>query len=102
MAYPRPDGQPCARGPTYRYTRDRWGDAQAERYISGMFEAFERIQAHGVVSRPNRAEFDVEGFFFRYEHHLLYWRRLSDDDVGIVTTLHERRHQIERFKGDFA
>lgn len=85
----------------YRYTRDRWGEDQADRYITGMFEAFDRIEAHGVVSKPIPAEFGVEGFFFRYEHHVVYWRRLSDGDVGIVTILHERMHQIDRFKEDF-
>lgn len=85
----------------YRYTRDRWGEAQAESYITGMFQAFERIETRGVVSRPIPAEFDVEGFFFRYEHHFVYWRRLSNGDIGIVTILHERMHQIDRFKEEF-
>lgn len=85
----------------YRYTRDRWGEAQAHRYITGMFEAFERIEAHGVASKPIPAEFGVEGFFFRYEHHFVYWRRLSDGDIGIVAILHERMHQIDRFKEEF-
>ena len=85
----------------YSYTRDRWGPVQADRYITGMFEAFERIEAHGVASKPIPAEFAVEGFFFRYEHHFVYWRRLSDDDIGIVAILHERMHQIDRFKEDF-
>lgn len=85
----------------YRYTRDRWGEGQADRYITGMFEAFEQIEAHGVASKPVPAEFGVEGFFFRYEHHFVYWRRLSDDDIGIVAILHERMHQIDRFKEDF-
>ena len=85
----------------YRYTRDRWGEAQADRYITGMFEAFERIEAHGVASKPIPAEFGVEGFFFRHEHHFVYWRRLSDGDIGIVAILHERMHQIDRFKEDF-
>lgn len=85
----------------YRYTRDRWGEAQADHYIIGMFEEFERIEAHGVVSRPIPAEFGVEGFFFRYEHHFVYWRRLSNGDIGIVAILHERMHQIDRFKEDF-
>lgn len=85
----------------YRYTRDRWGEDQADRYITGMFEAFDRIQVHGVVSRPIPAEFGVEGFFFRYEHHFVYWRRLSDGDIGIVAILHERMHQIDRFKEGF-
>lgn len=85
----------------YRYTRDRWGEAQADRYITGMFEAFERIESHGVVSRPIPADFGVEGFFFRYEHHFVYWSRLPNGDVGIVAILHERMHQIDRFKDDF-
>lgn len=85
----------------YRYTRDRWGEAQADRYVSGLFEAFQRIEARGIVSRPVPAEFGVEGYVFRYERHLVYWRRLSKGDVGIVTILHERMHQIERFREDF-
>lgn len=85
----------------YRYTRDRWGESQADRYITGLFEAFARIEDHGVASKPIPAEFGVEGFFFRYEHHFVYWRLLSDCDIGIVAILHERMHQIDRFKEDF-
>ena len=85
----------------YRYTRERWGEAQADRYVTGLFDAFARIETHGVTSRPVPAEFGVEGFVFRYQHHFVYWRRLSNGDIGIVTVLHERMHQIERFREDF-
>jgi plasmid stabilization system protein ParE len=85
----------------YRYTRDRWGIAQADRYVAGLFEAFEAIDTHKVMSRPVPAEFGVEGYFFRYERHFVYWRRLSNGDIGIVTVLHERMHQIDRFREDF-
>ncbi len=85
----------------YRYTRDRWGEAQAEIYITGLFAAFEQIETRGVHSRPVPAEFGVEGYFFRYERHVVYWRHLSNGDIGIVTILHERMHQIDRFKEDF-
>ncbi len=85
----------------YRYTRERWGEAQADRYIGGLFDAFARIETHGVTSRPIPAEFGVDGYVFRYEKHLVYWRRLSNGDIGIVTVLHERMHQIERFREDF-
>jgi plasmid stabilization system protein ParE len=37
---------------------------------------------------------------FRYERHLVYWRRLSNGDIGIVTVLHERMHQIGRLRED--
>ncbi len=56
-----------------------------------MFEAFERIDAHGILSKPIPAAFGVEGYFFRYERHfVVYWCRLSNGDIGIVTILHER------------
>ena len=85
----------------YRYTRGSWGAQQAERYIAGLFEAFEGIETHKTTSRPIPAEFGVKGYFFRYERHFVYWRRLSNGDVGIVTVLHERMHQIDRFREDF-
>lgn len=52
------------------------------------------------MSRSVPAEFGVEGYFFRYERYFVYWRRLSNGDIGIVTILHERMHQINRFKDD--
>ena len=85
----------------YGYTRDRWGAEQADRYVSGLFEAFDRLETHGVTSRPVPAEFGIDGYVTRYERHLIYWRRLSNGDIGIVTILHERMHQIDRFREDF-
>jgi plasmid stabilization system protein ParE len=85
----------------YRYTRDRWGTQQADRYITGLFDAFNGIETHETLSRPIPAEFGIEGYFFRYERHFVYWRWLSNGDIGIVTILHERMHQIDRFQEDF-
>ena len=59
----------------YRYTRDRWGAEQADRYITDLFAAFGKIEVHGVASRPIPAEFAITGFYFRHEHHFVYWRR---------------------------
>jgi hypothetical protein len=39
---------------------------------------------------------------FRYQRHFVYWRTLSNGDIGIVTILHERMHQIDRFRDEFA
>lgn len=84
----------------YRYTRDHWGTEQADRYITGLFEAFDGIETHQTSSSPIPAEFGIEGYFFRYERHFVYWRRLSNGDIGIATILHERMHQIDRFRDD--
>jgi len=85
----------------YCYTRDKWGDKQAEAYICGLFTAFQNIAEQKILSRPIPAEFCVEGYFCRYEHHYIYWKRLENGKIGIVTVLHEKMHQISRFKDDF-
>ena len=85
----------------YRYSRNRWGTEQADHYIMGLFEAFELIETRNIPSKPIPADFGVEGYLFRYERHFVYWRRLSNGDIGFVTILHERMHQIDRFQDDF-
>jgi toxin ParE1/3/4 len=86
----------------YRHSRDAWGEGQAERYVRGLFDRFAAIAARRFPWRPVPAEFGVDGYVCRYERHLIYWKRLADGSVGIVTVLHERMHQIERFREDFA
>jgi toxin ParE1/3/4 len=85
----------------YRYTRDRWGEVQADHDITVVFEAFEMIEKHGPSLKPVLAEFDMDGYYFRYEKHFGYCRWLSNCDIGVVTIRHERMHQIDRFRDDF-
>lgn len=85
----------------YRYTRDTWGEAQARAHIEGLFARFEAIAVRRFPWRAIPAEFGIDGYVCRYEKHLIYWKVLGDGAVGIVTVLHERMHQIERFSDDF-
>ncbi len=86
----------------YRYTDETWGTAQAETYVRGLFERFEAIARRHFPWRPIPGAFGVDGFVCRYEHHLIYWKVLARCDIGIVTVLNERMHQIERFRDDFS
>jgi toxin ParE1/3/4 len=81
----------------YRYTVKTWGKKQAKAYISGLFESFDNIGNSLVISYPIPADFGINGFYFRYEKHYIYWRYLNSGDIGIVTVLHERMHQIKQF-----
>jgi toxin ParE1/3/4 len=85
----------------YVYTRDKWGEAQAERYLSGIFARFDAIAAREFPWVPIPAEFGVDGFVCKYEHHFIYWKLLADGTVGIVTVLHEKMHQFDRFMADW-
>lgn len=84
----------------YRYTQKAWGQRRAEAYLGGLFAAFERADHPKTRSRPIPAAFGVDGYYFRYEKHFVHWRRLSSGDIGIVTILHERMHQLDRFRED--
>lgn len=84
----------------FSYTREAWGQTQAETYIRGLFTCFERIASRERVWRGVPAKFGVEGFYAGCEHHYVYWRNLSDVAVDIVTVLHERMHQMSRFRED--
>lgn len=85
----------------FAYTRETWGQDQAETYVRNLFACFERIASRHLVWRAIPAEFGVQGFYARCEHHYVYWRTLSDGAVGIVTVLHERMHQMSRFREDY-
>src|SRR3546814_14951032 len=64
-------------------------------YIRGLFGCFDQIGRQQIVGRAISAEFGMEGYYHRHERHYVYWRRLSDQCVGIVTILHGRLHQTE-------
>jgi len=70
-----------------------------EAHATGVFD---RIAGRETPWRVIPAEFGVDGFFGRHEHHYVYWRVLSDGSVGIVTVLHERMNQMDRFREDIA
>ncbi|WP_303852882.1 type II toxin-antitoxin system RelE/ParE family toxin [Bartonella apis] len=85
----------------YRYASNKSGAARAEDYLNGLFNCFQAIADGQVMSRPIPAEFPVHGYFYHFKHHYIYWKKLKNNDTGIVTILHERMHQIDRFKDDF-
>lgn len=82
----------------YRYSLKKWGNKQAKSYINNLFESFNNIESSIVSSYPMPAEFGIDGFYFRYEKHFVYWKYLENKDIGIVTILHECMHQIKQFQ----
>lgn len=86
----------------YLYTLERWGAEQAQRYSDGLFAAIDGIDDLTTRSRPIPAQFEVAGFYFRYERHFVYWQRFSNGDIGIVSILHEQMSLVDRLREDFA
>lgn len=84
----------------YAYTREAWGQAQAEHYLRAMAVAFAAIARREIVWRRIPAEFGKHGWYARHERHVIYWKLLPDGAVGVAAILHERMHQLDRFRED--
>ncbi len=85
----------------YQFTADNWGEEQADAYVAGLFAAIGRLSDGGTASRSVPATLGVQGFYFKYGRHFVYWRRLEDGDIGVVSILHERMQQANRLREDF-
>jgi plasmid stabilization system protein ParE len=86
----------------YEYGLVQWGAERVDRYLDDLYECFKQIARDEVWSAPIAAELGVDGFYRRQGSHFVYWKRLGDGSVGIVTILHKRMHQMERFKDESA
>jgi plasmid stabilization system protein ParE len=84
----------------YDYSLKQWDEVRADRYLDELFDCFRDIALGRVRSSPIPAEFGVDGFYRRQKRHFIYWKRLANGSVGIVTILHDRMHQIDRFQED--
>ena len=82
----------------YEYTVTNWGEDQADSYINLLFQYFSAVACKTTTWRSVPAEFGVEGYFGKCEHHFIYWKVLDSGDVGFVAILHERMHQLEQFR----
>ena len=82
----------------YEYTAGEWGEDQADDYVELLFQYFADVSAKNVLWRAVPAEFGIEGYFGKCEHHFIYWKVLETGEVAFVAILHERMHQIEQIR----
>lgn len=91
--YPNAD---AAQDRIWRDTAERWGQTQAIAYIHGLHAHLEKLAqtkslwrklSQSVGKQPN---FVRETYFSRYEHHLIFFRELSDGSIGVMSILHEK------------
>ncbi len=80
----------------FDYTYDRWGEDQARRYLSALFDLFEAIASGREIGRLIQAEYGVVGFYARCGKHAVYWKRLPDGRVAIAEILHEKMNAGDR------
>ncbi len=82
----------------YVYSKNKWGKKIAKIYIKNMFASFDKIEDDLVLSRKIPVEFSVDGYYYQYKKHFIYWKYLKNKNIGIVTILHQRMHQLKQFE----
>ena len=84
----------------WRYTDKTWGEKQADKYIRGLYEAIDEIAIKKYLWRKIEHEDGVGIYFMRYEHHYVFFRELSKNELGVVNVLHESMDIPNRLKED--
>ena len=82
----------------WNYTLEKWGEAQADRYVRTLVGFIESL---GSQRQLWRAVKNVRGVWdVRHEHHFLFFRELSGGVIGVITILHENMDLPARLKED--
>lgn len=103
LFYPPAD---AAQDRIWQDTRESWGEAQADAYITGLHAHLRKLTPIRALWRKlparlvNPPDLQIEAWFSRYERHIIIFRVLSDERIGIISILHERMDLPVRLAGD--
>ena len=81
-----------------RYTRRRWGEAQARRYV-GQLQACAGALAAGEGAHRNMGDLHPDLRMVHCEHHYIFCLPRPDGPALIVAILHERMDLLTRLAG---
>jgi toxin ParE1/3/4 len=82
------------------YTEKKWGEEQADRYIRQLVAAAHELPGNFRSWRPVRDRVLKGVFFIRHRHHYIFFRRLRQGDLGVISILHENMDIPSRLKED--
>lgn len=81
----------------YLYSEDNWGERQARRYLTGLYDVFERLGAEPAIGRL-RGELGEAIRSFRQGEHLVFFMEW-EDEIAILRVLHGRMDIEHAFDG---
>ena len=86
----------------WEYTEKKWGEEQADVYITGFFDRLDEIAQEPHLWKVVRNSELPDVFFSKYEHHFFFFRQLAGGSLGVITILHESMNLPDRLKEDAA
>jgi toxin ParE1/3/4 len=80
----------------WRYTNSRWGLEQADRYVTAIHQAFDRLMANPSLGRafPNAPK---ETHSYRIGSHVIFYRK-SRRRFHIVRVLHQSMNHVRHLR----
>lgn len=82
------------------YTQSAWGEEQADKYVRELVAAIHEIKDKRHRWRSVLDETLPGIFFFRHQHHFVFFRELSTGAVGVISILRENMDLPSRLKED--
>ena len=83
------------------YPEKTWGEDQANKYVRELVDAINAVVGNRHRWRPVMDEDLPAVFFFRYQHHYVFFRELSKGSLGVISILHENMDIPSRLREDF-
>jgi plasmid stabilization system protein ParE len=90
----------------WEYICEQWGEDQAKKYIRGLHDHLQRLANKGHPWRPLPRylvvplDLATSIFMSHYKKHYIFFRELSDGDIGVISILHEVMHVPIRLNED--
>lgn len=89
------------------YTCDKWGERQARKYINDLHVHLQALADKEIFWHllPKKIltpeDLDIKTYLSKYEFHFIFFRELSDNNIGIMSILHDRSDMPVRLNKDF-
>ena len=84
----------------WAYTERTWGEEQADRYVRDLVDAINHAHQARHTWRPVSDRALIGVFFFRHDHHYIFFRELSAEVLGVMAILHENMDIPARLRED--
>ncbi|MFN3459944.1 MAG: type II toxin-antitoxin system RelE/ParE family toxin [Oceanibaculum sp.] len=79
----------------WRFTNERWGEAQANAYVRQIAECCQRL-SEGALVGADAASIRPGYWKFRVGSHVLFYRMPAAHRLELVRILHQRMDMISR------
>ena len=79
----------------WRYTFNRWGEAQADKYIRELHQHLQQIANKDIFWKSLPADIvvpsdlNIEVYMSHYVRHYIFFREFANGDIGIMSILHD-------------